>query len=782
MKQINNLLKLACFSLALFSVQSIQAQCTSWLNPDPVSGWDDLGAAPCDDGSGCQITEITTFEVFAAEAYQLTSVVAGNSYLFGACNSNAGPNTGGQNWNLDFTIIAPSGAIDAFGVDGDNCSIAWTASESGTYLLVVNEAGQCGGGPNVMNPNGFPFITCTGAAPCEAPVTDCSAGELQTTGDTITVCAGGSFDAISLNDTIPNAPTQGGYGWVFDDQLGGTGGVVGGLTLTNSNPNSSFDNDLNGVLSFNNLPPLEGVWVIFGVAYEDNSSSPAAAASICSVTTDSIIVNFVSDNAAPTVSITNNGDGTATATPMGGTPPYTYSWSNGDTNPTAINLIEGESYTVVVTDANGCNALATLTITGDGTPCESWLRPTTSTGWTDFNTQFGGAPCDPGTGCVTNEITAFEVFASEAYAMDNIVLGGSYTFSMCNGTGAGTWVPDFTIIAPSGTIDAFGLGDGDGCSISWTASEGGTYLIVINEAGQCGGGNNTMTANGFPAITCDGVACPEFNCAASILLDNSFTVVCPGEGFQLSTIGQDTIPDGGSWGWSFSNQLGGTGGPSGPFTITNSQTSVNWDSGLDGILANNNLPDLGGTWVVQGFVEDPLGNTCAVSADSIIIDFSDVSIDIISDNGNGSASALASSSATPITYLWNDPAGTTTMTVTPPFSGIWVLTVTDGLGCQAIDSVDVIVTSIEDVEELQYFEVMPNPSSGLFNVDLRLGSSQEIRIDLMSVTGQQIQNIAQEESLGNNYRVDISHLPSGIYFLHFRVGAEQFVEKILLSN
>ncbi|MEZ4932093.1 MAG: hypothetical protein R2788_08250 [Saprospiraceae bacterium] len=30
---------------------------------------------------------------------------------------------------------------------------------------------------------------------------------------------------------------------------------------------------------------------------------------------------------------------------------------------------------------------------------------------------------------------------------------------------------EFTIVAPSGMIDAFGLGDGDGCTISWTASE-----------------------------------------------------------------------------------------------------------------------------------------------------------------------------------------------------------------------------------------------------------------------------------------------------------------------
>lgn len=770
---------LVFFALALFSIQNVQAQCTTWIEPTPTTGWTDFttmfGGAPCNDGSGCAFNEITNFEVFAAEAYAMTNVVASNSYIFGACNSAAGAGMGGQAWDLDFTIIAPSGAVDAFGVDSDNCSIAWTASEDGTYLIVVNEAGQCGGGPNTGTANGFPSITCTGDAPC--PPVVCEAGDLQTTGSTVTVCAGGTFDAISLNAEVP---ATGGYGWTFSDQLGGTGGLAGGLTLTNSNPNSNFDNDLNGVLSNNSLPPFEGLWVIFGVAYTDATN---ATGSICSITEDSLVINFVNANAAPMVTIANNGDGTATATPTGGTPPYTYMWSNGDTNPTAINLMGGQTYSVAVSDANGCEGTASVFIGGAGIPCESWLEPSPTTGWNDFNTAFGGAPCDPGTGCAVNEITTFEVFASEAYAIDNFVAGGSYTFSMCNGPGAGTWVPEFTIIAPSGAIDAFGPGDGDGCSMTWTASEDGTYLIVINEQGQCGGGPNIGTANGFPAVTCDGVMCPEFDCAVSVLFDNSFMVVCPGEEFTLSTIGEDTIPPGGSFNWNFSDQLGGTGGAPGfSISIADNSNIVTWDNDLSGILSGEGLAPLGGTWVIQPFIEDPLGNVCAVSADSVIIEFSNVNIQVIVDNGDGTASALGTSSAGGIEYLWNDPANTAGSVVEPPVSGTYTLTVTDALGCQAVDSVDILVTSIEDVEDLQHFEVTPNPSNGLFNIDLSLGSSQDIRIDLVSVTGQQIKNIAQEESAGNNYRVDISHLPSGVYFLHFRVGEEQFVEKVLLSN
>lgn len=137
--------------------------------------------------------------------------------------------------------------------------------------------------------------------------------------------------------------------------------------------------------------------------------------------------------------------------------------------------------------------------------CVDWLNPDPAQGWTDFNSEFGGAPVPDADGnCPFNELSTFQVYASEAYAIDNFVVGSEYTFSICNGPDAGSWIPEFTIIAPSGTVDAFGPGDGDGCSITWTASEAGTYLIVINEAGECGGGPNIATNNGYPAITCTG--------------------------------------------------------------------------------------------------------------------------------------------------------------------------------------------------------------------------------------------------------------------------------------
>ena len=164
--------------------------------------------------------------------------------------------------------------------------------------------------------------------------------------------------------------------------------------------------------------------------------------------------------------------------------------------------------------------------------------------YTNFNTNFGGAPCDDGTGCPFNEISTFEAWADESYLMDNVVIGHTYTFSLCNGPGAGSWTPSFTIIAPSGAVDAFGLDAGSTCALTWTATEEGTYIIGISEGGiPCDTSSNRTTNNGFPAITCtDGdtcVVCTETaapSCVTEVMPLNNATSVATVENNDMGNI------------------------------------------------------------------------------------------------------------------------------------------------------------------------------------------------------------------------------------------------------
>ncbi|MGO4549460.1 SprB repeat-containing protein, partial [Paenibacillus sp. 2TAB23] len=67
------------------------------------------------------------------------------------------------------------------------------------------------------------------------------------------------------------------------------------------------------------------------------------------------------------ISCNGGSNGSAGIVVTGGTAPYTYAWSpSGGTNATATGLAAG-SYTVLVTDANGCTISRTVTITQPAT-------------------------------------------------------------------------------------------------------------------------------------------------------------------------------------------------------------------------------------------------------------------------------------------------------------------------------------------------------------------------------------------------------------------------------
>ncbi|MBL0051221.1 MAG: SprB repeat-containing protein [Bacteroidetes bacterium] len=72
---------------------------------------------------------------------------------------------------------------------------------------------------------------------------------------------------------------------------------------------------------------------------------------------------FGIDNCTVTnVNCNGNSNGAININVAGGTTPYTYSWSNGATTQNVTNL-SPNTYTVTVTDANGCTATLSQAIT-----------------------------------------------------------------------------------------------------------------------------------------------------------------------------------------------------------------------------------------------------------------------------------------------------------------------------------------------------------------------------------------------------------------------------------
>ncbi|MBR9920707.1 MAG: T9SS type A sorting domain-containing protein [Bacteroidetes bacterium] len=418
--------------------------------------------------------------------------------------------------------------------------------------------------------------------------------------------------------------------------------------------------------------------------------------------------------------------------------------------------------------------------------CEDWLNPSPETGWTDFDGMFGGAPCDDGSGCAFNEITGFEVFAAEAYSVSNFIAGGSYTFSMCNGTGGTAWVAEFTIIAPSGAVDAFGAGDGDGCSITWTATEDGTYLIVINEAGACGGGDNTATSNGFPALTCNsGAPCEPLVCDSGVMTTTGAETLCGTDAtVVLSTDGTEEIPGTGGFGWLFNPGADGTGALEGQFILSGTTAMEEYNSDLNGVLSTNSFPLLSGTWSIRAATyensADAFNTICSISEDSINVVFAnDVpAVDDVVDNGDGSATVTASGGTAPLTYEWSD--GQTTETATDLTTGTYTVIVTDANGCTAEGSVDIVFSSVEKVDGLEFFQFGPNPTAGDLSLQLQFSETTDLQVQVLDLTGKVVYNNAAKSVQSANYEIDLTEKAGGVYFLQIIMDDQQLTERILL--
>ncbi|WP_299215812.1 Ig-like domain-containing protein, partial [uncultured Dokdonia sp.] len=268
-----------------------------------------------------------------------------------------------------------------------------------TYLWSNGETTQTitGLAPNTYN------VTVTDANGCEAmntvTVNEGSCNNLAiTTSATNVSCNGFSDGTASSNTTGGVGPFT--YLWSNGATTEDITGLVAGsytVTVTDGFTNCTAQSTVtvnepsvlsggiavNNVLCFNestgslNLTVSGGTFPYTfawsnGETTEDIINVAAGNYSVivtdsngCEITVDATVMQPNSAVTADVTTTNENGatvnDGTATAVPSGGTPPYTYSWSNGETTATIINLDSGD-YTIIVTDANGCTYTETVTV------------------------------------------------------------------------------------------------------------------------------------------------------------------------------------------------------------------------------------------------------------------------------------------------------------------------------------------------------------------------------------------------------------------------------------
>ncbi len=640
---------------------------------------------------------------------------------------------------------------------------------AGTYTITATDNSGC---------TGTASVTITQAAPIA--ITIASQTNIQ--------CSGGSGTIVANPASGGTAPYT--YSW---SPSGGTN-----LTISNLSAGS------------------------YTITATDNNGCTASASATITQPASPLSVNLASIN-----NVLCNGASTGSAsanTATGGIAPYTYSWSpSGGTNQTASNLSAG-TYTLTVTDHNGCAVTISATITQ---PTQLAISIASSTNIPCNGGASGSAIANGATGGTSPYTYNWSPSGGTNLAVSNLS-AGSYTITATDNNGC-TATASTTITQPSGLTISIAsqtniLCNSSGGSATANPPSGGTapYTYLWSPSG----GTNLTASNlsaGTYTITatdkngCSGSASVTITQGASTLsisIASRTTLACAGIGYIVAHAAIGGSPPY-TYNWSPS---GGTNLSTittlgaGTYTITatdsNGCTATASEiitlpptlgiavSGVSpsGCYGNSNgsvaAAPSGGTRPYT-YSWSPSGSTNAfvsgLSAGTYTVTLTDsngctavdavtltqpagmlISSDSISSTSfggcNGEAAVtVVSGGVAPFTYLWN-PGGATTDTIKGQCIGDYCCTVTDANGCS--QTICVVITNTSGIDDINgngsSVDIYPNPSNGLFTVQ-SLVVSNKWSVEVYNTLGQ---NVYSQFPIPNSkFLIDLSSQPNGVYLI-----------------
>jgi hypothetical protein len=102
----------------------------------------------------------------------------------------------------------------------------------------------------------------------------------------------------------------------------------------------------------------------------------------------------------------------------------------------------------------------------------------------------------------------------------------------------------------------------------------------------------------------------------------------------------------------------------------------------------------------------------------------------------------------------------------------------EGVMLQVVES----GVGVEEVDGLSNLNVIPNPSSGLFNISLKNENLQQAQLQVISVTGSVVIDRTENLMVGNNrIELDPSGVDSGVYILNLSTKNGQVNRKIIVE-
>ncbi|MBI4649080.1 MAG: hypothetical protein HY738_21445, partial [Bacteroidia bacterium] len=365
-----------------------------------------------------------------------------------------------------------------------------------------------------------------------------------------------------------------------------------------------------------------------------------------------------------------NSDGTSTITHSGGTSPYTYLWdaaADNQSTPTASGLGAG-TYSVTVTDANGCTATNSYTI----------AEPVTLTATQSSTNSTCGSSNGTASINVSGGTTAYSYdWSPDGYTGDGTgtysdLPSGSYTVSVTDANGC-TIQQAITVFNSNGPTASIASqvnvscnGGNDGQAM--VSQTGGTSPVSYLWSGGAGTDSTatglsvgTYTVTVSDAILCTSVASVTITEPVSLtaIISSSSNVSCNGgnDGSASVSASGGTSPYNYLWPGGITTDTI-TGLSQGSYTVT--------------VTDNNNC-----TITATATIAEPTGLTTSTTE-----------TDVYCYNGSDGTATVSASGGTPsYSYQWDAGAGSqSTPTATGLSAGTYFVTVTDASGCSTIDS------------------------------------------------------------------------------------------------
>ncbi|PKP39857.1 MAG: hypothetical protein CVT98_00230, partial [Bacteroidetes bacterium HGW-Bacteroidetes-15] len=411
-----------------------------------------------------------------------------------------------------------------------------------------------------------------------------------------------------------------------------------------------------------------------------NAVAGLCAGSYTVTITDALGCSFIQNvtiNQPNTLTVSVNGNnascnggtnGSATATPSGGTAPYTYSWSNAATTQTALGLAAG-TYTVTVTDANGCSAIGNITI-GEG----SNITATITTNDATCGICNGSATVSAPSGGAGGPYTFLWLPGGQTTATITNLCPGAYAVNITDNNGCSSTLnvlinnpngPSITLGADSVTC----FGSCDGLAYLTVNSGNPPYIFQWNDP--------LLTTNDTAASLCAGLFSVIVQDGNGCITIDTITVETPSQ-ILANLTSTNVTCNGVCDGTATANPTGGVA----PYTYL-------WMPGGQTTPTISNL--CAGTYIVT--ITD--NNGCSIMDSVVIIEPTAILITSSSTNptcnGDCDATALATASGgtAPYSYSWNTSPIQNNSLATGLCAGAYTVTVTDNNGC--IDSANVLV-------------------------------------------------------------------------------------------